>query len=257
VPLWIGTSGWQYSDWRGRFYPPGVAQRSWLEHYSANFATVEVNNAFYRLPAHETFVQWRERTPEGFVVAVKASRYLTHIKRLREPAEPVSRLLERAVGLGERLGPVLLQLPPNLQADLGLLAETLSCFPPSIKVAVEPRHDSWYTDALHQLLAEHGAAFCLADTPARRSPLWRTTEWGYVRFHEGRASPLPCYGKRALETWAARLAELWPPEADVYAYFNNDPLGCAPRDAVRFAAAGAKAGLVPTRVPSPKSVPAG
>lgn len=198
VPLLIGTSGWQYRHWRGRLYPDGLPQRGWLQHYAARFATVEVNNAFYRLPEGSTFAAWGARTPDDFVVAVKASRYLTHVKRLRDPVEPLSRMLAR-----------------------------------------------------------HGAAFCLSDTPRRRAPRWRTADWGYVRFHEGRASPHPCYGRRALDTWAERLAGLWQPGEDVFAYFNNDPGGCAVRDARWFAAAARHAGLQPTRVPGPRETPIG
>ena len=117
MPVHVGTSGWQYRDWRGVLYPAGVPQRRWLEHYAEHFATVENNNAFYRLPARETFTDWHDRTPGDFVMAVKASRFLTHIKRLRDPAEPVARLLGAAAGLGDRLGPILLQLPPNLAAE--------------------------------------------------------------------------------------------------------------------------------------------
>lgn len=135
----VGTSGWQYRDWRGRFYPEGLPQRLWLEHFSAGFATVEVNNAFYRLPERDTFAAWRARTPDDFCVAVKMSRYLTHIKRLRDPAEPVARFLGRATALGDRLGPVLLQLPPNLPANVDALDATLRLFPADVRVAVEPR----------------------------------------------------------------------------------------------------------------------
>src|SRR5262245_53054353 len=117
MPLLVGTSGWQYRDWRGGLYPEGLPQRSWLARYAGTFATVEVNNAFYRLPERSVFERWRAETPEGFVVAVKASRYLTHVRRLRDPAEPVARLADRAAGLGDRLGPYLLQLPPTLRAD--------------------------------------------------------------------------------------------------------------------------------------------
>jgi uncharacterized protein YecE (DUF72 family) len=254
VTLWIGTSGWQYQHWRGAFYPKEVPQARWLEYYAERFDTVEVNNAFYRLPEAATFAEWARRTPDGFVAAIKASRYLTHIKRLREPEEPVNRLMERAQKLGAKLGPVLLQLPGTLRADTVLLNEALACFPKSVRVAFEPRHATWFTDDTAQVLARHDAALCLADTPARRSPLWRTAGWGYLRFHEGRARPHPCYGKAALQSWAERVAELWPASADVFAYFNNDARACALRDARWFAAAGERAGLRPTRVPGAREV---
>ena len=254
MPVWIGTSGWQYRDWRGPFYPQELRQASWLEHYANRFRVVEVNNAFYRLPEASTFASWAERTPDDFVVVVKASRYLTHIRRLREPAEAVDRLLERARHLGPKLGPVLLQLPPTLAADHTALGETLACFPGDLRVAVEFRHESWFTEETRVLLGKHDAAFCLADSPKRRTPEWRTASWGYVRLHEGRSSPRPCYGRAALAGWAGRLAGLFAPEEDVYAFFNNDPRGCAVRDAQRFAGAVERAGLVPTRVPSAREV---
>ena len=245
----IGTSGWQYAEWRGRFYPRRMPQAQWLRHYAQHFRTVEVNNAFYRLPEIETFTRWRESTPDDFVIGVKASRYLTHVRRLRDPAEPVERLMSRARCLGEKLGPVLLQLPPNFRADLAALRATLEAFPSAVRVAFEPRHESWHCDAAFELLAEFGAAFCLTDTRGRSEPIRRTAGWGYVRFHEGRAAPTPCYGPAALQTWARRLADLWDEGDDVYVYFNNDRGGCAVRDAHRFALAVRKVGLVPSRVP--------
>ena len=254
MPGWIGTSGWQYRDWRGRFYPDGLRQARWLEHYAGRFRTVEVNNAFYRLPEASTFAAWAQRTPDDFVVAVKASRYLTHIRRLQEPAEPVARLLERARYLGPKLGPVLLQLPPSLAADRKALAATLACFPADVRVAVEFRHDSWFTDDVRAVLEDGDVALCLADSPRRRTPEWRTASWGYVRFHEGMGAPAPCYTRSALGTWAGRLADLFGPADDLYAYFNNDPNGCAVRDAQRFAGEVEKAGLVPTRVPGAREV---
>ena len=249
VVILVGTSGWQYRDWRGRFYPDGLPQRLWLEHYASTFATVEVNNAFYRLPERDTFVRWRERTPADFCVAVKMSRYLTHIKRLKEPADPVQRFLSRAEGLGDRLGPVLLQLPPTLSADPGLLDEALGRFPPSVRVAVEPRHESWWTPRIRALLERHGAALCWADRLGRPvTPLWRTADWGYLRLHEGRAHPRPGYGRRALGTWLDRISGTFAPDREgVYVYFNNDPGGAAIRDAISLAGAAARRGLPVSR----------
>lgn len=246
----IGTSGWQYRHWRGTFYPEKLPTSAWLPFYAESFDTVEVNNAFYRLPSAEVFERWAAATPEHFEVAVKASSYLTHNKRLREPAEPVTRLMTRATHLGKKLGPVLLQLPPTMRVEVGRLDETLSCFDPSVRVAVEARHESWDTEAVWEVLAAHDSAWCMADAPWRRWPAVRTASWGYLRFHEGRAVPKPCYGRQALQTWADRVAALWPGGEDVYAFFNNDPCACALRDARRFAAAVTRAGLETTRVPS-------
>ncbi|MCG5213749.1 DUF72 domain-containing protein [Streptosporangium sp. KLBMP 9127] len=228
----VGTSGWQYADWRGRLYPRGLPQRLWLERYAECFGTVESNNAFYRLPSAEIFASWRERTPPGFVMAVKASRFLTHIKRLKEPREPVERLLGAVAGLGDRLGPILLQLPPTLRADPARLAECLGCFPAAIRVAVEPRHESWWTDEVREVLSARGAALCWADRLGRPvTPLWRTADWGYLRLHEGRATPRPSYGDASLTSWVRRIGDGW---SEVYVYFNNDLDGAAVRDAERF-----------------------
>ena len=234
MPVHVGTSGWQYRDWRGPLYPPGLRQTEWLAFYAQHFSTVEVNNAFYRLSEAGVFRRWAENTPDGFVVAVKASRYLTHIRRLKDPGEPVQRLIERASALGPKLGPILLQLPPTLAIRLSDLAATLGAFPPSIKVAVEFRHPSWYTDETASVLAEHDAAFCLASSPRSRTPEWRTATWGYLRMHEGRASPRPCYGRQALRSWAGRLAELFEPTEEVFVYFNNDTHACAVVNARQF-----------------------
>jgi len=253
MPVLIGTSGWQYADWRGRLYPRRLAQAQWLDHYSAQFDTVEVNNAFYRLPETATFERWRETTPPGFVFSVKASRYLTHVKRLKEPSEPVGRLMERARHLGPKLGPILLQLPPNLRCDLEVLDATLRAFPRSVRVAFEPRHESWHVDEVAALLTRYNAAFCLSDSTRRKAPLWRTADWGYLRLHDGRSAPIPCYGRTALRSWAGRLASLWDPTDDVFVYFNNDHGGCAVRDAHRFADAVRHEALLPTRVPDARS----
>ncbi|QSB17464.1 DUF72 domain-containing protein [Natronosporangium hydrolyticum] len=227
----VGTSGWQYRHWRGEFYPPAVPSRDWLGFYASQFATVEVNNAFYRLPDRSVFEAWRHATPEGFTMAVKASRYLTHIRRLREPAEPVARLMSRADALGDRLGPVLLQLPPNLPAEPARLDETLAAFPAGVRVAVEPRHPSWWTGQVRAVLERRGAALCWADRRSRPvTPLWRTADFGYLRLHEGRATPWPRYGRAALDSWLARLHDNFG-NAPAFVYFNNDQQAAAISDA--------------------------
>jgi uncharacterized protein YecE (DUF72 family) len=251
----VGTSGWQYADWRGPLYPPGVPQRCWLAEYARRFATVECNNAFYRLPERDTFAGWRDRTPPDFVMAVKASRYLTHIRRLRDPAEPVRRLLDRAAGLGERLGPILLQLPPNLAADPARLEDCLACFPADVRVAVEPRHPSWWTERAAAVLTAHGAALCWADRMSRPvTPLWRTAGWGYLRMHAGAARSSPSYGRTALRSWVRRIADTWPAGADVFVYFNNDVGAAAVHDAVQFARIAQAAGLATSRTPARAAV---
>ncbi|MBO0685949.1 MAG: DUF72 domain-containing protein, partial [Candidatus Dormibacteraeota bacterium] len=225
-----------------------------LEHYGRRFQTVELNNSFYRLPEASGFERWREAVPADFLLAVKASRFLTHIRRLRDPEAPVRLFLERAENLGPKLGPILLQLPPGFRADPARLAGALDQFPRTLRVVVEFRDDSWYGDEVRRVLEERQVALCLADSPKRRTPEWRTAGWGFVRFHEGLASPHPCYGERALAIWADRLARLWRPDEDVFCYFNNDVRACAVRDAVAFARLARQAGLEPTRVPEADEV---
>jgi uncharacterized protein YecE (DUF72 family) len=228
MPWRVGTSGWQYRDWRGDFYPAKLQQRLWLEHYAEIFDTVELNNAFYRLPDRSVFESWKERTPTGFLMTVKGSRYLTHIKRLKDPAEPVQRLLERCRGLGRKRGPILLQLPPNLQAAPQLLDATLKCFPRTVRVAVEPRHDTWWCEEVRELLTRRGAALVWADRGEQpQNPLWVTASWGYLRLHHGKAGW--AYSGAALRRWAHRLQESF---SEGYVYANNDPGGAAPRDAL-------------------------
>jgi uncharacterized protein YecE (DUF72 family) len=263
----IGTSGWQYKDWRGGLYPAGVAQRRWLEHYATQYRTVENNGTFYRLPARETFEGWRERTPDDFVMAVKASRYLTHVRKLRDPAEPVARLLAAASGLGPKLGPILVQLPPTLQADPPLLRACLKEFrtawapvrgdgPESLRIVVEPRHETWWTDEVRQVLADHDAALCWADRLDRPvTPMWRTASWGFLRFHEGTAEPWPRYGEQALRVWVERIREAHLGHADVYVYFNNDPGGAAVVNSAEFSVLAREAGLSVTRTPGLGDVP--
>jgi uncharacterized protein YecE (DUF72 family) len=247
----VGTSGWQYGHWRGHLYPPGLPQRRWLERHAELFATVELNAPFYRLPERDTFVGWADRTPADYDFAVKASRYLTHVRRLKEPAEPVARLMDRAAGLGTKLGPVLVQLPPNLPADVDALAETLACFPVGVRVAVEVRHPSWDNSDVRSVLQSAGAALVWADRDSRvRSPLWRTTNWGYLRLHAGRAEPWPRYGRQALATWVRRLEDAFGADRDVYVYTNNDPGGAALIDAAVLARLAAARGMPVTRTPS-------
>jgi len=226
--IWIGTSGWQYADWRGRFYPRDVPAARWLEHYALAFPTVELNNSFYRLPSEDAFRGWRRRTPSGFVIAVKASRFITHIRRLREPREPVQLLWSRVRLLDDRLGPVLFQLPPTMKVDLDRLEGLLAVLPVGMRAALEFRDASWNTPEVARLLDRAGAALVLADRPGARIDPALTGGWSYVRMHQGRPDH-PGYTREKLRRWAARLAEL--PAEDTFVYFNNDTGGAAVRDA--------------------------
>jgi uncharacterized protein YecE (DUF72 family) len=247
----VGTSGWQYRDWRYRYYPRGVPQTRWFEQIMRDFRTVELNVTFYRLPRAEVFAGWYDRSPNDAVITVKASRYLTHIKRLRDPKPSVDMLMERAAPLRGKLGPVLVQLPPDLQIDIDNLDATLASFPAGVRVAVEPRHISWWTDELRACLERHDAALCWADRKGAITPLWRTASWGYLRFHEGAHDPWPFYTDAELDAWATTVTETFPdPGDDMFVYFNNDP-GCAAIDnAITFARQLTALGTPVTRVPT-------
>ncbi len=226
--IYVGTSGWQYGSWKDTFYPKKLPQRLWLSHYVTVFPVVEVNNSFYMLPKEATFDKWREETPEGFLFVIKASRYITHIRRLRNAKESVELFWSRTSRLNEKLGPVLFQLPPRFKADIGLLREFLSLLPSQIKSAFEFRDDSWQHDDVCQALDAAGAAWVLADRPGARVEPIVTGGWSYIRFHQGRPFH-PAYPRSKLSRWADRIAEL--PARDTYIFFNNDPLAAAPRDA--------------------------
>ena len=235
MTILVGTSGFDYRDWRGSFYPRSIRSGDRLAFYAEHFDTVELNVTFYRMPAASAFRGWRDAVPDGFVFAVKASRYLTHVRRLIDPEGPVEFLMERAGELGDRLGPILLQLPPSLEVDLDRLDRTLAAFGPSVRVAVEPRHASWFVPALCDVLRGHGAALVLADRRGPITPLWATSDWTYLRMHQGSATPRPCYGERSLRSWADRLAALsGTARVSGYAYFNNDHRACAVKNATEF-----------------------
>ena len=258
MTVYLGTSGWQYAHWRHTFYPPGVAQARWLDFYAERFRIVELNNSFYMLPKPETFAKWRERTPDDFIFAAKMSRFLTHIKKLNDPQEPVERFFKHARYLGPKLGPILLQLPPTLKADPIQLDETLSLMPDDAKVSVEFRHESWWTDEIRDILTKHGAALCLADRGEKPvTHLWRTADWTFLRFHAGFGKPSPCYRKKALARWVDVLANDWPPGHQLYVFFNNDPRACALRDAIVFAGLMREAGYEVTRHPRRSEVRVG
>jgi len=231
----IGTSGWHYDDWRGSFYPQDLPQAQWLEHYAARFATVEINNTFYRLPDRETFAAWSRRVPSGFCFALKMSRYLSHLKRLKAPAEPIHRFEHRADAMDGAWGPTLLQLPPTMQLDQDRLRNVLERWPAQHRLAVELRHESWFTDEIRDLLTEHEVALVLADRYGHREhPLWRTAPWTYVRFHQGTHNH-PSYRTPTLGRWLDDLKGQWTDDEEAYIYFNNDQTGAAVRDAAHFA----------------------
>ena len=239
--LRIGCSGWNYKTWKGTFYPADLPPSRWLAHYAGVFDTVEANGTFYRLPEAATFAAWRRDTPSGFLMAVKASRFLTHMKRLRDPEEPVERLLSRASELGPRLGPLLYQLPPNFALDLDRLESFLRALPRTapgtrrrLQHVLEFRHPSWYTGETRALLERYGVAMCLHDKAGSAMSDAAVGPCVYVRFHGTSGHYHGSYGDAALGRWAARLADEWRAGRHVYAYFNNDPHAVATRNAIRL-----------------------
>lgn len=232
--LRIGTSGWNYKHWRGIFYPRDLPPSGWLSFYARHFDTVEINYSFYRLPTRENFVAWAEDAPAGFLFAVKGNRFITHLKRLREPEEPIGRFFERADALGPTLGPLLWQLPPQFHRDVERLTAFLAVLPGTYRHAFEFRHDSWFVQPVYDALTAHDAALCLADRGGGTSPLEITAGWAYVRFHGGLDDGW-AYTDEQLRTWAERIAGYRARGLPVYAYFNNDPHGHAINDCRRLA----------------------
>jgi uncharacterized protein YecE (DUF72 family) len=228
VTVRVGCSGWQYKDWRGRLYPEGLPASRWLPRYAEQFDTVEVNSTFYRLASRDAVARWVEQTPDGFVFAAKASRYLTHVRRLRDIDQGVHRYYERIMPLVEadKLGPVVWQLPPNFRRDDEVLAAALERLPPG-RHCFEFRHESWFTQATYSILREHDAALVIADHP--RWPFQArelTADWTLLRLHHGHRGRRGNYSETELDEWARRI-RTWSRRADVFVYFNNDWEGFA------------------------------
>ena len=227
---WIGTSGWDYKHWRGPFYPEEMPAAKWLDFFCRHFKTVELNNTFYRLPREETWRKWGRSVPEGFVFSVKASRFITHVKRLRDCEEPLETFLGRARLLGDALGPVLYQLPPNFQrtpVNVERVADFLALLPQDVRHVFEFRHESWFTDEVFALLSRHNAGFCAFHMADRETPLEATTDFAYIRFHGSDSMYGGSYSEEQLANWAGRIQELPEDVRDAYIYFNNDAEGHA------------------------------
>jgi uncharacterized protein YecE (DUF72 family) len=233
--LWIGTSGWVYTHWtRDVFYPTGLPAAEQLAFYARHFPSVEVNFSYYKLPERAVFEGWRAQTPPDFLFAVKGSRYLTHMKKLKDPREPLARLLHNAGGLQEKLGPILFQFPGFWRANLERLAHFLEALRPYApqRFAFEFRHRSWLAAEVYALLERAGAALCLPVGWGIPLDARLTAPWTYVRMHGGEPGPGFCSDE--LAPWAERIRGFLDQGADAYVYFNNDPQGHAIRDAQRL-----------------------
>ena len=229
---YIGTSGWHYEHWRDRFYPEKLSKDKWLEFYAARFATVELNNSFYRLPSESAFTTWHNSSPADFTFAVKVSRFITHIKRLKDTGEAVEKFVARAKILEEKLGPLLYQLPPNLHRNDELLESFLSALPREMKHVVEFRHQSWLEEKVFEILHKYDIGFCVFDMPSLSCPLAATADFAYIRFHGSSGLYFSCYSDEELADWAKKLANLATDLKAVYIYFNNDAEAFAVRNAI-------------------------
>lgn len=227
----IGTSGWHYKHWKGAFYPEDLAASKMLDWYVRHFDTVEINNSFYKLPTEAALESWRDSTPEGFLFAMKGSRFLTHMKKLKDPEEGAARFMERVEVLGAKLGPILFQLPPFWGADAARLEAFLAVLPPHRHYAFEFRNPTWHTREVYEILRRHNAAFCAWELSGARSPVEVTADWAYVRLHGPEGPYQGSYHHDALVEWATRIEKWKTRLGAIYVYFDNDQSGFAAQNA--------------------------
>ncbi len=225
--LYIGTSGWAYAHWRGPFYPADLPDGKLLEYYCRHFRCVEINSSFYHLPGRHAVEQWRDTTPDDFLFTAKASRYITHMKKLKGPQQSVAAFFERITLLGEKLGPILFQLPPRWRCNPQRLESLLVILDPAYRYAFEFRDPSWINDEILELLQRHDAAFCIYHLAGYQSPLHVTTDFVYLRLHGPDGAYQGRYDQRTLGDWARRITEWTEEGRDVYCFFDNDKAGYA------------------------------
>jgi uncharacterized protein YecE (DUF72 family) len=218
----VGCSGWNYRHWRSLFYPDKMAMKNWFEFYAEHFDTVEINNSFYRLPTADTFAKWRDQAPEGFCYAVKANRYITQAKKLKDCEDPLARMIDPMRHLGQALGPVLFQLPPSMKINLERLESFLKLLPRDLSHVVEFREKSWLTQETLAMLDAYGVAFCIHDMPGSATPRWVTGKVAYVRFHGAEGKYWGRYSDEGLFDWSGWMAQQAKAGRNVWAYFNND-----------------------------------
>jgi uncharacterized protein YecE (DUF72 family) len=231
----IGTSGWNYDHWKGPFYPGDLSRGDWLSFYCRNFATVEVNNSFYRLPSESSLRRWRDTVPESFVIAVKASRYITHMKKLKDPRQSLEKFVKRIRLLEGNLGPILFQLPPRWRCNPQRLESFLSALPEGNAYAFEFRDPSWFDPRTYDVLSSHEAAFCMYDLKGETSPKELTADFAYIRLHGPENRPYAgLYDTKALSGWAGAISAWLDQGLRVYCYFDNDQKGYAPRNAAEL-----------------------
>ncbi len=232
----IGTSGWSYAHWRGDFYPVGLPQKQWFRYYASQFDSAEINASFYRLPTQAMTAAWREAAPRSFIFAWKASQYITHSKKLKDPEQALERVYAPMMAMGAALGPALFQLPPQLRLNLERLETFLALLPPDRRHTVEFRHPSWYIDPVFEALARRNVALCVSDHHHAPAPWLATADFVYVRGHGPGGFYSGSYSDEALGHWSDHITRWRGEGRDAYAYFDND-IGCAaPYDALRLRA---------------------
>ena len=227
----IGTSGWNYQHWKGAFYPDQLTPREWLKYYMRHFETVEVNNTFYKLPGKNVFRDWYEMTSECFVFSVKASRYITHMKKLKDPVQPIRTLIGNVTILKDKLGPLLFQLPPRWKNNPERLALFLKAMPDDLRIAFEFRDESWWNPRITGILADNNASFCIYELAGRQSPKWVTADFVYIRLHGPSGAYEGSYSIRVLSDWAAAISGWNRKGLSVFCYFDNDQCAYAVRNA--------------------------
>lgn len=231
--IYIGTSGWSYKHWKGTFYPKELKVKDQFNYYLENFNTVEINNTFYKLPSEEIFFNWKKNTPNNFTYVIKASRFITHMKKLRDPSQSIMKFMDRIILLEEKMGAVLFQLPPFMKPDLNLLENFLIALPKQHRYVFEFRHTAWYTSELYLLLKKYNCAFCIYELAGHISPIEVTADFVYVRLHGPDDKYQGSYSKEILHKWSL-LCRDWLKTKDVFVYFDNDQKGYAPQNALEL-----------------------
>ncbi|MBU1206293.1 MAG: DUF72 domain-containing protein [Proteobacteria bacterium] len=230
----IGTSGWHYNHWRGPFYPPDAKAEDFLPYYLKHFRTVEINNTFYQLPQKGTLEMWRHTVPAGFIFSVKGSRYITHMKKLKDPEKSVEKFPERVEALGEKLGPILFHLPPRWKLNPERLRAFLEALPGKYRYALEFRDPSWFSDKTYRILQKQGAAFCIYELSGFLSPKEVTADFVYVRLHGPKGPYQGQYGIQVLAGWAGAFSAWVKEKKEIFCYFDNDEAGYAAQDALKL-----------------------
>lgn len=227
----IGTSGWHYDHWKGPFYPQDIKTEEMLGFYAGRFRVAEINNSFYQLPAEETLKTWRDLVKSDFCFAVKASRYITHMKKLKDPKEPLKNFLKRIKILGDRLGPILFQLPPKWKCNPGRLEEFIGQLPGGLRYTFEFRDPSWFNEEIYTLLREVGAAFCIYELSGNKSPREVTADFVYIRLHGPEGAYEGSYAQGTLAGWAGALSTWARQGKEIFCFFDNDQNGYAAQNA--------------------------